>query len=119
MEAYMYRAAFYCSDCAHEIGMVCHIEHHGRNFSNLCDSECTPIGAYPDGGGEADTPQHCDTCREFLENPLTDDGREYVREAIEQINDWDTATVTIWREFYGDTLDELAPIMARQADAAS
>jgi hypothetical protein len=38
------------------------------------DSDDLPKGPYADGGGEADTPQHCDDCRRFLENPLTGDG---------------------------------------------
>ncbi len=50
------------------------------------DSEQWPQGPYPDGGGEADCPQHCDCCGAFLENPLTDDGDSYVREKAEPFN---------------------------------
>ena len=50
-----------------------------------CES-CAPerCAAYSDGGGEADYPQHCCICDEPLENPLTDDGVEYVLDAIRQ-----------------------------------
>jgi hypothetical protein len=44
------------------------------------DSDEFPKGPYPNGGGEADTPQHCGDCGTFLKNPLTDDGRAYVQE---------------------------------------
>ena len=51
----------------------------------FCES-CAPerCVAYSDGGGEADCPQHCCICDEPRENPLTDDGVEYVLEAIRQ-----------------------------------
>lgn len=52
------------------------------------DSDDFPKGPYPEGGGEADTPQHCDSCHEFLENPLTSDGMAYVRE--NQRGEWDS-----------------------------
>lgn len=52
------------------------------------DSDEWPKGPYPDGGGEADTPQHCAGCHEFLENPLTSDGYEYVRENPR--DEWDS-----------------------------
>src|SRR3954469_15157799 len=42
------------------------------------DSDKFPKGPYENGGGEADTPQHCDQCMAFLENPLTEDGCAYV-----------------------------------------
>lgn len=51
---------------------------------------CTPMGDQPpfpkgpfaDGGGEADCPQHCDATGEFLDNPLTEDGSAYVKQAF-------------------------------------
>src|SRR5215467_8720050 len=47
-------------------------------------------GPYPDDGREADTPQHCDTCGVFLENPLTTEGYRYVNEnLIEHARDGD------------------------------
>jgi hypothetical protein len=110
MDAYIYRAALYCEDCAENVGMVCHTEtHDGR--TSTCDSECTPIGPHPNGGGEADTPQHCDTCDVFLENPLTGDGLGYVRERIEaeqaqNVRTGFDATTRVgdWRTFYADAL---------------
>ena len=107
MDAYIYRAALYCEDCAESIGKVCHVEHHGGNINNLCDSECTPIGPHPFGGGEADTPQHCDTCGLFLENPLTDDGIKYTRDEIAFViaePGPSSGIIDTWRTFYADAL---------------
>ena len=47
---------------------------------------------------EADTPHHCATCHVFLENPLTDDGIEYVRECL---GEGLTPVTQQWREYYG------------------
>ena len=68
------------------------------------------------GGGESDTPQHCDDCDVFLENPLTDDGNEYVRELYAEARDkvhsqgipdkgqWSIGVTQIWANYY-DYLD--------------
>jgi hypothetical protein len=72
MDAYIYRGALLCEECAIATGRV----NEGE------DSEQNPIGPYDDGGGEADSPQHCAQCFVFLENPLTDDGCAYVRKEI-------------------------------------
>jgi hypothetical protein len=52
---------------------------HGAQSTE--DSDTWPQGPYDSGGGEADTPQHCDQCGVFLENPLTSDGDDYLLEA--------------------------------------
>lgn len=66
-----------------------------------------PQGPYSDGGGEADSPQHCDTCRMFLENPLTIECEHYVKDAIVTFDrdaSGDAGTINEWREFYADIL---------------
>lgn len=60
MDAYLHEGEFYCEACAPK------------------NSE-----AYSDGGGESDTPQHCNECGIPLENPLTSEGVEYVLEQAE------------------------------------
>jgi hypothetical protein len=111
VDAFIYRAALYCTDCATDVvGLVCDCEHHGMktrsdgrlhaNVSNLCDSECTPMGPFADGGGESDTPQHCDSCGVFLENSLTDDGVSYVHDALGESEDYKSVAWTIWEPFY-------------------
>jgi len=42
----------------------------GEVYCESCRS-LNDDGPYPDGGGEADAPQHCGGCGVFLENPLT------------------------------------------------
>lgn len=111
MNAYIYRAALYCEDCApRRSGEHPALPAPVRPHWGPCgDSDCCPQGPYPNGGGESDYPQHCDACRTFLENPLTDDGRAYVEEAIELFDhdeSGDAAVINEWREFYADTLVE-------------
>jgi hypothetical protein len=74
MDAYIYCADIYCDDCARAIRIDC-AEDSG-------DSDGYPQGPYSDGGGEADGPQCCGACGEFLENPLTGDGYQYLLELL-------------------------------------
>ena len=70
MEAYVYQAAMLCADCAHAIQ-----DRLGSSDAHeSLDSGDYPQGPYGDGGGESDTPQHCEKCHVFLENPLTPEG---------------------------------------------
>ena len=103
MNAYIYRAALYCEPCALPIAVECYTG--TLDLPTAYDSDVRPQGPYPDGGGEADTPQHCDACGVFLENPLTTDGREYVRTELELdslgIRRVDrNQTTRTWADFY-------------------
>lgn len=81
MDAYVYKAALLCADCAQaRIIQVEGMAVKPRGYPS--DSDAYPQGPYPQGGGEADSPQHCDDCNLFLENPLTGDGMEYVSNNI-------------------------------------
>jgi hypothetical protein len=108
-DAYIFQADTYCAECAGSIKRQ--IAAAGgkparTDDESTFDSDVWPKGPYPDGGGEADTPQHCGNpeCRTFLENPLTGDGYEYVRELIaDHVNgegpgDYDT--LNQWIQFY-------------------
>lgn len=108
MNAYIYRAALYCEDDANSIKWACIRAHPAGLDGSSEDSEHWPQGPYTDGGGEADAPQHCDACSAFLENPLTDDGVEYVREEVRAAQgdrSDDRDVLTTWIEFYADQLD--------------
>ena len=74
MNAYIYRAALYCPPCADGLAVSAGHSRDGRPDAwNDCNSsDHCPQGPYPHGGGEADTPQHCDACGVFLENPPCD-----------------------------------------------
>ena len=77
MDAYIYQGDIYCPSHATAI-MIDLVE----TVENTGDSAVYPQGPYPNGGGEADIPQHCGSCGVFLENPLTTDGEDYVRKAM-------------------------------------
>lgn len=77
MDAYIFQAALYCARCARLKALALSA---AARLSK--DSDRYPQGPYPNGGGEADSPQHCDSCNAFLENPLTSDGYEYTKQAL-------------------------------------
>lgn len=105
----MFQAALYCEDCGQTIGD----ELAAAGVEDTGDSDTFPQGPYPDGGGEADAPQHCDSgarCLNaevlgsrkvgvFLENPLTEEGRRYVSEASTRSGG--RAVARRWSEHYG------------------
>lgn len=98
MDVYVYQAAFLCAECGEAL-RACLDKPADPNDESTYDSDDYPKGPYPDGGGEADSPQQCDNCQVFLENPLTDDGRDYVLSLV-----YGALGVTIvgqWAEFYG------------------
>jgi hypothetical protein len=92
MDAYVYQAALWCGPCvikrlveekkaspgaldmppAEALQQV--VSSNGFTDESDYDSDDLPKGPYSDGGGEADSPQHCDGCGLLLENPLTSDG---------------------------------------------
>lgn len=103
MDAYIYKAALYCEECAEQIiqGIF---EKHGVDVG--CrppeDSEQWPQGPYANGGGESDSPEHCDCCGVFLENSLTSDGEEYVRaEVAKAVREEGYIECQVWAPFYG------------------
>lgn len=73
----------------------------------MYDSDDFPKGPYGDGGGEADTPQHCDHCGVFLENPLTADGIAYVTDVLKERYAGEGTALALWREFYADELPDV------------
>lgn len=87
MDAYIYQADLICEDCAvkvkQELIAQCRAPENPQD-ENSFDSDDFPKGPYADGGGEADYPAHCSMCQEFLENPLTTDGYNYVEDQIKE-----------------------------------
>ena len=122
MEVYIYAADIYCKECGEAIRKEIAEEDEFRyakitpsNPDNewSYDSGEFPKGPYPDGGGEADCPQHCGSGPEchnaielpdgtkvgaWLENELTMDGLEYVKEAIREGGE----VAEMWNGFYCD-----------------
>ena len=100
MKVYTYQAALLCEDCgkAKQSELLAAMD----KPSCLDDGDRFPQGPFPNGGGEADCPQHCDHCGAFLENPLTPEGQAFTREAVarETIVPGRGTCITEWREFY-------------------
>lgn len=101
MNAYIYRAALYCEDCAEAIKQRL----RSSNASESKSSDDYPQGPYSAGGGEADCPQHCDSCRKFLENPLTSDGVDYIKHVLSYPDKGAADVLETWREFYKNELN--------------
>jgi len=106
MDAYMYQAALLCGPCGEKVKKE--LTRAGKapddpNDENTYDSDDFPKGPYSDGGGEADSPQHCDSCNKFLENPLTGDGQRYVEDAVKEdlrAGRRNSVAVKEWAPFY-------------------
>ena len=84
MDAYIYRAAFWCGPCiikalvaerkaapgaidmcpAEALEQI--VPANGFISESRYDSDDLPKGPNAEGGGEADAPQHCDGCGQFL-----------------------------------------------------
>jgi len=99
VNTYIYQAALWCESCAAQIKNQIAWQNLPMDTD---DSDQYPQGPYGDGGGESDTPQHCDGCEVFLENPLTSDGYDYVVEAIGDSTVALTDTQRLWSGFYLD-----------------
>ena len=99
IDAWAYSAALHCPSCARSA--------YGDKLDDgtARDSEGnTPSPVFSDSS-EADTPQHCDSCGEFLENSLTNDGVDYVVSALvrhETSNgkDGNAETLKLWSAYY-------------------
>jgi len=127
--AYVYQAALLCEDCgkAQRAHLDSAFADNGADpGTDSDDSDRYPQGPYADGGGEADSPQHCDSCGAFLGNPLTGDGRAYVLARVAELRpapgesfleaaDSDGFGLGLWLRHYGAELaqaldaGELAP----------
>lgn len=100
--AYAYNAEMICDACAAKIKDELDengIEDTG-DTNDYPQSDC--------GNDEADCPQHCADCSEFLENGLTSEGYAYVREAIREhhaTGRGDAAILRTWGEFYDIPFD--------------
>jgi hypothetical protein len=124
LNAYIYCAALLCEPCGEAV--IKELTQDGEapadpSDESSYDSDQFPKGPYPDGGGEADTPQHCDHCGEFLDNALTGDGETYVRDAFREYVETGRGKLDVlrtWRDAYdwvfGDFTDITYPMMREE-----
>ena len=129
MDVYLYNAALWCGPCiikalvaqrkaapgaidmlpAQALEQI--VSANGYTSESDYDSDDLPKGPHAEGGGEADAPQHCDECGQFLGNPLTVDGLIYVENMIRDylttktVSAAATEAVIEWADFYKDELD--------------
>ncbi len=113
MDVCVYQAALLCDECGEKVREDLTAE--GKAPDNpdderTYDSDDFPKGPYPDGGGESDSPQHCDSCGIFLENALTSEGLDYVMETLaKEIGEGGKLAPVMreWVEFYDISLTDL------------
>lgn len=109
--AYIYQGDIYCRACGGKIELTC--SENGVYPSE--DSEEWPqdIGE----PGESDCPQHCGTCGEFLENPLTDDGWDYLYgRIVAALAKGDAAEVNEHLSHYAVTIRDIVDYLKRKGN---
>ena len=111
MNAFIYQAALYCEDCAGHIRQ--RLAREGYQVRAEEDSDSYPCGPFANGGGEADSPQHCDACHAFLENPLTSEGVGYALPLI--LAAYDPADDSKWKA--GRYSDHVADCLAADGES--
>lgn len=108
--SYAYDAALHCPDCTRERfpGIT---DGNADEYRDGEGNAPTPVYSW---GDEADCPQHCDECGEFLRNALTRDGIEYVRDAIaaDRARGGDSTALMVWAPYYADVLGRVAESQA-------
>ena len=84
MKIYMFEADWYCKPCGEAIAAT--LPDPDAWELGHPDSDSYPV-AYDSSEGESDTPDHCSNhdCEMFLERNLTEDGIEYVRNAVREL----------------------------------
>jgi hypothetical protein len=101
---YIYQADVYCQLCAKAIKD--RLFEQGLAPIDPSDESSYDSDDYPKGPyfyQESDSPEHCAACGEFLENPLTQAGYQYLNEMIqehEQHGRGDKDVIETWKTFY-------------------
>ena len=110
MECMIYNSGIYCTQCGQEIRD--NLDSSGFSPEDPDNEESYDSDEYPKGPfpvGESDCPQHCGNCNEFLQNPLTPTGIEYVRKEIKLCGDsFTNTTIREWKEFYSEELKSIS-----------
>lgn len=113
MKCYIYAADVYCEACGKDIRSALKSAKKAPpkpEDENTYDSDDYPKGPFP--VEPSDTPQHCgsgvvclsptviegENYRKFLENSLTEDGVQYVKDQLARANPGPVAKY--WGEFY-------------------
>ena len=79
---YIFKADVYCDECGEAIrSSLADVAPEDKLDHHSYDSDDYPKDADVEHD-EADCPQHCADCSEFLNNPLTSEGYKYVQSAL-------------------------------------
>ena len=107
--AYIYAADIWCDDCGEDIRRA--ITAEGKAPADLRSYDSGEFPKYCDGSSEADSPQHCAAGEDcinayefpdgfkigvWLENDLTTDGEDCVKEAVREGGE----VAELWAEYY-------------------
>ena len=106
----IYCADVFCEDCTDKIESDCRedgtVKRMIADGADPSDEYSYDSDEYPkrcDVSEESDSPSHCGGCGIFLENNLTTDGDDYVKETVNDDfaagND-DSIAITVWMPFY-------------------
>jgi len=118
MNCFMYQAKLYCQQCGLAIRAKLLTEGNAPTNPDDESTYCSrdyPKGPFPEGVGEADCPQHCESGPDcinaisingtkvgiFLENELTFDGVQYVKNALRD-NLYRSSVALFWKDAYED-----------------
>lgn len=100
----MYQAALLCDDCGERTRDA--LDKDNKTPPDVGDERTYDSDDYPKGpldASESDCPDHCDQCGVFLENPLTEDGVQYVRNALAEFEATGRGNPDVlkeWEAFY-------------------
>jgi hypothetical protein len=92
MRCFIYQAGLLCETCGNLQAAL--LDQEGKPDTG--DSDGYPQGPYC--VGEADAPQHCEMCAVFLENPLTEEGRDYLAHVA--LGGRNPPMLGVWAAFY-------------------
>jgi hypothetical protein len=109
---YMYEGDLYCTNCAKELKHYLETNGVAASAAGIApalenDPEKLPQG--PFSVSESDFPDYCGKCGEFLENPLTTDGYQNLRQAVEAYENegsGDPSTMQELIDFYPEVFED-------------
>lgn len=86
VDTYIYKGALWCLDCIDEIKRNLDADGHApKTPDDQFSYQSTDYPKGPYNEIQSHMPQHCSSCGEFLENPLTESGVLFVQKMIAAI----------------------------------
>jgi hypothetical protein len=107
---YIYQSDVYCEACGDALKR--RLDKKGYTPANPSDEASYDSDKYPKGpyyNQESDGPEHCAHCGEFLENPLTTEGYQYLNQMIlehEEDGKGQSDIIDEWKAFYPEREQE-------------